>query len=153
MSSPSAPTPSRSSSRSDGFVHLHVHTEYSMLDGAARIDDLCAEARHANLARKNVHLGEASSHIGGARTMHAVEIGDIDGVLVHQPEKTDAQPRQKHPDSTARAAAAHDTDPQPPNDRIEPATEERGLPRQDLIFVSRNMRARDLDLATYQRDR
>ena len=29
---------------SPGFVHLHVHTEYSMLDGAARIDDLFAEA-------------------------------------------------------------------------------------------------------------
>ena len=24
------------------FVHLHVHTEYSMLDGAARLDDLFA---------------------------------------------------------------------------------------------------------------
>jgi len=28
----------------DSFVHLHVHTEYSMLDGAARLDDLLAEA-------------------------------------------------------------------------------------------------------------
>ena len=28
----------------DSFVHLHVHTEYSMLDGAARIDELFAEA-------------------------------------------------------------------------------------------------------------
>ncbi|NDC51940.1 MAG: DNA polymerase III subunit alpha, partial [Actinobacteria bacterium] len=28
---------------SKGFVHLHVHTEYSMLDGAARIDDLAKE--------------------------------------------------------------------------------------------------------------
>ncbi|GAB7191109.1 DNA polymerase III subunit alpha [Kineococcus sp. NUM-3379] len=26
------------------FVHLHVHTEYSMLDGAAKVDDLFAEA-------------------------------------------------------------------------------------------------------------
>ena len=26
------------------FAHLHVHTEYSMLDGAARVDDLFAEA-------------------------------------------------------------------------------------------------------------
>ena len=26
-----------------GFAHLHVHTEYSMLDGAARLDDLFAE--------------------------------------------------------------------------------------------------------------
>jgi DNA polymerase-3 subunit alpha len=28
----------------DSFVHLHVHTEYSMLDGAARVNDLFAEA-------------------------------------------------------------------------------------------------------------
>src|ERR1700730_10526086 len=26
------------------FVHLHVHSEYSLLDGAARIDDLAAKA-------------------------------------------------------------------------------------------------------------
>jgi DNA polymerase-3 subunit alpha len=44
MSSPSAPTPSGSTSRTDGFVHLHVHTEYSMLDGAARIGDLFTRA-------------------------------------------------------------------------------------------------------------
>src|SRR5215475_7551980 len=31
-------------SMSDSFVHLHVHTEYSMLDGAARLKDLFAEA-------------------------------------------------------------------------------------------------------------
>src|SRR4051812_6224806 len=30
-------------SSSDSFVHLHVHTEYSMLDGAARLDDLFAK--------------------------------------------------------------------------------------------------------------
>ncbi len=29
---------------SSDFVHLHVHTEYSMLDGAARIDELMAAA-------------------------------------------------------------------------------------------------------------
>ena len=28
----------------DSFVHLHVHTEYSMLDGAARLDDLFTAA-------------------------------------------------------------------------------------------------------------
>jgi DNA polymerase-3 subunit alpha len=32
------------SSVPDSFAHLHVHTEYSMLDGAARVDDLFAEA-------------------------------------------------------------------------------------------------------------
>ncbi|WP_226344740.1 DNA polymerase III subunit alpha [Agilicoccus flavus] len=30
--------------KSDSFVHLHCHTEYSMLDGAARIDDLFESA-------------------------------------------------------------------------------------------------------------
>ena len=38
MSSPAAPPPERS------FVHLHCHTEYSMLDGAARVDELLAAA-------------------------------------------------------------------------------------------------------------
>ena len=28
---------------SENFVHLHVHTEYSMLDGAAKISELVAE--------------------------------------------------------------------------------------------------------------
>ena len=32
-----------SGNQSDSFVHLHVHTEYSMLDGAARVGDLVAE--------------------------------------------------------------------------------------------------------------
>ena len=27
-----------------GFVHLHVHTQYSLLDGAIRIPALCARA-------------------------------------------------------------------------------------------------------------
>ncbi|MBV9312726.1 MAG: DNA polymerase III subunit alpha [Pseudonocardia sp.] len=34
----------RAGSAADGFVHLHVHTEFSMLDGAARLDDLFTEA-------------------------------------------------------------------------------------------------------------
>ena len=33
---------SRASTK-DSFVHLHVHTEYSMLDGAARVGDLVQE--------------------------------------------------------------------------------------------------------------
>ena len=33
-----------STSASGDFVHLHAHTEYSMLDGAARVKDLFAEA-------------------------------------------------------------------------------------------------------------
>ena len=29
----------------DDFVHLHVHTDYSMLDGAGKIADYVAEAK------------------------------------------------------------------------------------------------------------
>ena len=36
-------TPSPQQSHSESFVHLHVHTEYSMLDGAARVGDLVKE--------------------------------------------------------------------------------------------------------------
>jgi len=31
------------------FVHLHVHTEYSLLDGAIRLKDLCAKAKENKL--------------------------------------------------------------------------------------------------------
>jgi DNA polymerase-3 subunit alpha len=34
---------------SDQFVHLHVHTEFSILDGAARIADMMAEARRLGM--------------------------------------------------------------------------------------------------------
>ena len=53
MSSPNATSPPATTSTrgttstptgSDSFVHLHVHTEYSMLDGAARIGDLFTRA-------------------------------------------------------------------------------------------------------------
>jgi len=37
------------SSPSDSFVHLHVHTEYSMLDGAARLKDLFAEVKNQGM--------------------------------------------------------------------------------------------------------
>ena len=32
-------------SNRDSFVHLHVHTEYSMLDGAARLNPLISETK------------------------------------------------------------------------------------------------------------
>ena len=32
-----------------GFAHLHVHTEYSMLDGAARLSDLFTHTRELGM--------------------------------------------------------------------------------------------------------
>lgn len=34
---------------SENFVHLHVHTQYSLLDGAARITDLVSRAKELNM--------------------------------------------------------------------------------------------------------
>src|SRR5436305_1152884 len=31
------------------FVHLHLHTEYSLLDGACRIDDVMEKAHASNM--------------------------------------------------------------------------------------------------------
>jgi len=37
------------SASKDSFVHLHVHTDYSMLDGAARISDLVTEVANQKM--------------------------------------------------------------------------------------------------------
>ena len=36
-------------SADSGFVHLHVHTEYSMLDGAARVEELVTEVANQGM--------------------------------------------------------------------------------------------------------
>ncbi|MCW2759680.1 MAG: dnaE, partial [Nocardioidaceae bacterium] len=47
---------------SDGFAHLHVHTEYSMLDGAARLDDLFA--RTAELGMDTIAMTDHGNVFG-----------------------------------------------------------------------------------------
>src|SRR3954470_456746 len=37
------------SGMADSFVHLHVHTEYSMLDGAARLKQMFAEVERQKM--------------------------------------------------------------------------------------------------------
>src|SRR3954454_17700067 len=49
MSGSSVAAAGTSSAGSDSFVHLHVHSEYSMLDGAARVSDLFAGAERMGM--------------------------------------------------------------------------------------------------------
>ena len=49
----------------DNFVHLHVHTEYSLLDGACRIKDLVKAA--AKMGQKAMAI-----------TDHGVMFGCVD---------------------------------------------------------------------------
>ena len=39
------------------FVHLHLHTEYSLLDGAARVKDVVA-----NLVKNNINACAITDH-------------------------------------------------------------------------------------------
>ena len=72
---------------SDSFVHLHVHTEYSMLDGAAKIGKLAARA--ADLGMPAV-----------AMTDH----GNMFGAYEFQREVTKAGLKPDHRDRSLRSA-------------------------------------------------
>jgi DNA polymerase-3 subunit alpha len=52
------------------FVHLHVHSEYSILDGACRIPDLVARA--AELEMPAVSLTDHGSMAGAVQLFKAV---------------------------------------------------------------------------------
>ena len=41
------------------FAHLHVHTEFSLLDGAARIKDLVARAKELGMKTVRIRKGLA----------------------------------------------------------------------------------------------
>ena len=52
----------------DSFVHLHVHTEYSMLDGAARVGELLDAAEDGGAGVEFLgHFGGLGAGRGGAR--------------------------------------------------------------------------------------
>ncbi len=53
----------------DSFVHLHVHTEYSMLDGAAKVSPLFAEA--ARLGMPAVAMTDHGNMYGSAEFYRA----------------------------------------------------------------------------------
>ena len=47
------------------FVHLHVHTEYSLLDGSCKINELAARIKEAG--RQAVHMGGATQLLFGIK--------------------------------------------------------------------------------------
>ena len=86
--------------REDGFVHLHVHSEYSLLDGAARIRDLTAQA--ADLGMKALALtdhGVMYGAIGFYQACKAQGIKPIIGCEVYltTASRWDRVPRKDQP--------------------------------------------------------
>jgi len=64
---------------SDPFVHLHTHTEYSLLDGAARIDDLVGEARR--LGQPAVSITDHGVLYGAVEFVAAAKAAGINPIL------------------------------------------------------------------------
>ncbi|MDR0817421.1 MAG: DNA polymerase III subunit alpha, partial [Clostridiales Family XIII bacterium] len=61
------------------FTHLHVHTEYSLLDGAARINDLIAEAK--KLGMDSLAITDHGNMFGVVDFYKAAKAADIHPVI------------------------------------------------------------------------
>jgi DNA polymerase III subunit alpha len=100
------------------FAHLHVHTEYSMLDGAARLKELIAEV--ANQGMTHVAMTDHGNLFGAAefhRRAKEAGITPVIGIEAYiAPEARNntnrilwGQPHQKRDDISAGGAYLHKT--------------------------------------------
>jgi DNA polymerase-3 subunit alpha len=73
------------------FAHLHVHTEYSMLDGAARLKDLIAEVKSQGMT--HVAMTDHGNMFAAAEFhRQAIEAGIADQ---HQPRPVGPAPSEE----------------------------------------------------------
>jgi len=100
------------------FAHLHVHTEYSMLDGAARLKDLFAEVK--KLGMTHVAMTDHGNVFGAAEFHRRAKDAGITPVIGIEayiaPEARNnpnrvlwGQPHQKKDDVSAAGAYLHKT--------------------------------------------
>ena len=100
------------------FAHLHVHTEYSMLDGAARLKDLFAEVK--KLGMTHVAMTDHGNMFAAAefhRQATGAGITPVIGIEAYvAPESRSntnrilwGQPHQKKDDVSASGAYLHKT--------------------------------------------
>src|SRR6266567_3882857 len=100
------------------FAHLHVHTEYSMLDGAARLKDLFAEVKSQGMT--HVAMTDHGNMFGAAefhRLAKEAGITPVIGIEAYvAPEARNnltrvlwGQPHQKKDDVSAGGAYLHKT--------------------------------------------
>ncbi|MBM7788564.1 DNA polymerase III subunit alpha [Tenggerimyces flavus] len=103
---------------SDSFVHLHVHTEYSMLDGAAKLKDMFAEANrqgmpgiaitdHGNLHGAYDFFTKAKG--AGVTPIIGVEAYVAPHSRFHKAPVKWGQPHQKDDDVSGAGAYTHMT--------------------------------------------
>ena len=89
----------------DSFVHLHVHTEFSMLDGAARLDALFAEsARMGMPALAMTDHGNVFGAYEFWRKAKAHGVKPIIGMEGYLSPGTPARAQARHPRRTGGRA-------------------------------------------------
>ena len=76
-----------------GFVHLHVHSEYSILDGACRIPDLVARA--AELGMPAVSLTDHGSMAGAVQLFKETKETGVKPIIGCEVYVTDDRRAQK----------------------------------------------------------
>ena len=100
------------------FAHLHVHTEYSMLDGAARLKDLMAEVKSQGMT--HVAMTDHGNMFGAAEFARQAKDAGVTPVIGIEayvaPESRGntnrilwGQPHQKKDDVSAAGAYLHKT--------------------------------------------
>ncbi|EWM16616.1 DNA polymerase III subunit alpha [Kutzneria sp. 744] len=103
---------------SDSFVHLHVHTEYSMLDGAAKLKDMFAECTrlgmpaaaitdHGNMYGAYDFFRQATA--AGVKPIVGIEAYMAPGSRHDKRRITWGEPHQKNDDVSASGAYTHQT--------------------------------------------
>ncbi|GGQ51827.1 DNA polymerase III subunit alpha [Couchioplanes azureus] len=103
---------------SDSFVHLHVHTEYSMLDGAARLKDLFTEANrlgmpavaitdHGNMHGAYDFYQQATA--AGITPVIGIEAYVAPESRLHKARVKWGRPEQKADDISGNGAITHKT--------------------------------------------
>ncbi|WP_111648749.1 DNA polymerase III subunit alpha [Actinoplanes lutulentus] len=103
---------------SDSFVHLHVHTEYSMLDGAARIKELLAEAKRLGMPAAAItdhgNMHGAYDFYRQAKAADLIPVIGVEAYVAPESRLTKSRikwgrPEQKSDDISGNGAYTHMT--------------------------------------------
>ncbi|MFI6071034.1 DNA polymerase III subunit alpha [Actinoplanes sp. NPDC051343] len=103
---------------SDSFVHLHVHTEYSMLDGAARVKELLSEAKRLGMPAAAItdhgNMHGAYDFYTQAKAAEVVPVIGVEAYVAPESRLDKARikwgrPEQKSDDVSGNGAYTHMT--------------------------------------------
>ena len=90
-------------SAKDSFVHLHVHSEYSMLDGAARVKPLTEEA--ARLGMPAIAITDHGNNFGAYDFYQTAKANGIKPIIGIEAYLSPGTPEQSAPEFSGESVA------------------------------------------------